>query len=333
MNRFLMILAGILFAGVLYAQTHATYPTEDVFVRDPFILTNFELKEYYLYRTAMIDGEDGRKRSGVEMLVSKDLKNWTGPQTVFITPDDNWITGRIWAPEVHEYRGKYYLFATMNSNVEWKKRKEGWPAYTFRGTQIFWSDSPGGPFKAFGKKIPHTPMDRMALDGTLWVEDDKPYMIYCHEWVQIEDGTMELVQLKEDLSDVAGLSLTLFNASAAAWSTGHHYEDGAVSYVTDGCFLYRTKENRLLMIWSSFKDGSYAIGIAESLTGKVAGPWKQQEKPLFEKNGGHGMLFRDLSGRLLLTFHSPNSPSGSERANIYEVIDEGDTLSLGDRVQ
>jgi len=42
-------------------------------------------------------------------------------------------------------------------------------------------------------------MDRMAFDGTLWVEEGQPYMIYCHEWVQVEDGTMELVELAPDL--------------------------------------------------------------------------------------------------------------------------------------
>ncbi|MFR6419834.1 MAG: hypothetical protein ACLUOK_19850 [Parabacteroides distasonis] len=45
-------------------------------------------------------------------------------------------------------------------------------------------------------------------------------MIYCHEWVQIADGSMELVRLTDDLSAPVGNSLTLFHASAAPWSTG-----------------------------------------------------------------------------------------------------------------
>jgi hypothetical protein len=40
----------------------------------------------------------------------------------------------------------------------------------------------------------------MTLDGTLWVEDELPYMVFCHEWVQIKDGTVESVRLKDDLS-------------------------------------------------------------------------------------------------------------------------------------
>lgn len=301
---------------------------KDLYVRDPYIVTDHDNKVYYLYKSIPASSNTPNKATGVELYKSKDLKRWQGPYTVFTTPADNWITGVIWAPEVHYYRGKYYLFATMNSDIEWKKQRASFPNYFFRGTQIFHADKPEGPFLPFDNKEPHTPMDRMALDGTLWVEDGIPYMIYCHEWVQIEDGTMELVQLEKDLSKPVGESVTLFNASVAPWSTGNKQGDGTVTYVTDGCFLYRTKKGKLLMIWSSFKNGKYAIGIAESTTGKVKGPWKQQTDLLFEEHGGHGMLFKTLEGKLMLTFHGPNSPGGSERMKIFEVEDAGNTLLL-----
>ena len=265
---------------------------------------------------------------GVEAYKSKDLKNWEGPVRVFTAPVDNWITGEVWAPEVHAYNGKYYLFATLNSSIEWKKEQERWPKYTFRGTQIFVSDTLEGPFLPLGK-TPHTPMDQMALDGTLWVEEGQPYMIYCQEWVQTIDGAMALLELSPDLSVPKGNPVTLFHASAAPWSTGSAQGEFPVTaYVTDGCYLYRTKTGKLLMIWSSYMQGRYAIGIAESVTGKVSGPWKHQEEPLFTKDGGHGMIFRTFDGRLCITFHQPNWPGGKERAHIFEVEDKGDTLRL-----
>jgi hypothetical protein len=169
----------------------------------------------------------------------------------------------------------------------------------------------------------------MCLDGTLWVEDKVPYMIYCHEWVEVKDGEMCLVPLKKDLSEPAGQPVRLFCASAASWSTGSNAANPAdKTYVTDGCFLYKTKDGKLLMIWSSFKNGSYAIGIAESVTGKVHGPWRQQKDLLFDSHGGHGMIFRHFDGRLCLVFHAPNSPGGSERAHIYELEDVGTSLRL-----
>lgn len=82
------------------------------------------------------------------------------------------------------------------------------------------------------------------------------------------------------------------------------------------------------MIWSSFMNGEYAIGIAKSSTGKITGPWIQQSEPLFDKNGGHGMIFRSFDGKLYITFHQPNSPEGQERAKLFELEDTGETLRL-----
>jgi Glycosyl hydrolases family 43 len=51
--------------------------------------------------------------AGVRAWTSKDLVNWQGPKTIFRTPSDIWgdiRTAGIWAPEMHYYKGKYYLF-------------------------------------------------------------------------------------------------------------------------------------------------------------------------------------------------------------------------------
>lgn len=299
-----------------------SYDLEDIYIRDPYILADSESGWYYLYRTSSSKNADGVAIGGVELFRSRDLKKWTGPQKVFTVPEDNWITGPVWAPEVHYYKGKYYLFATLNSHLTWKKKKDDWPAYTFRGTQIFYADKPEGPFLPFDR-IPHTPMDYMALDGTLWEEEGKPYMVYCREWVEVVDGTMELIELQPDLSSTVGRSMRLFCASDAPWAP-----DDRPSYVTDGCFLYKTKTGKLLMIWSSFAETGYVVAIAESTTGKVAGPWKQQPELLMHENGGHGMLFRTFDGRLCLVLHQPNSPGGQERARLFEIEDRGDTLRI-----
>lgn len=319
LSAILLFLTG----GLLPVCGQSMRNISDIPLRDPYIVADAKSGYYYMYYSSSIDGV-----GSVEACKSKDLKNWEAPIRVFTAPADNWATGVVWAPEVHAYKGKYYLFATMNSDLEWKKALKGWPKYTFRGTQLFVSKNPEGPFLPMGK-TPHTPMDQMALDGTLWVEDGRPYMVYCQEWVQTVDGKMVLQELKPDLSGPKGSQLTLFHASAASWSTGSAPGDFPfTSYVTDGCFLYRTKTGKLLMIWSSYMHGQYAIGIAESVTGKVSGPWKQQPQPLFIKDGGHGMIFKTFDGRLCLTFHQPNWPGGKERAHIFEIEDKGETLGL-----
>ena len=164
------VAAFILAASTAAVASAATTELENIRIRDPFILTDNKTGQYYMYRTSDSIAADGQVFGGVEMFRSKDLRTWEGPEPVMRIPGDNALTGTVWAPEVHRYNGRYYLFATINSDIEWKKRKEGWGEYTWRGTQIFHADRPEGPFRPFSKFVT-TPMDWMALDGTLWVED------------------------------------------------------------------------------------------------------------------------------------------------------------------
>ncbi|MGO4369553.1 glycoside hydrolase, partial [Paenibacillus sp. MCAF20] len=76
--------------------------------------------------------------------------------------------------------------------------------------------------------------------------------------------------------------------------------------VTDGPYLYHTENGELHMLWSSGSKTGYAIGIARSESGKIEGPWLQDETPLFAEDGGHGMLFRTFEGQLMLSIHAPN---------------------------
>ena len=308
------------------AVSEAGTPTDSIYCRDPFIVADKSTKTYYLYRSSTTPEGLG----GVEAFTSKDLKTWSGPERVFTVPEDNFITGRVWAPEVHEYKGAWYLFATLNTDRTWAEGVAGWPAFTYRGTQIFKADSPAGPFLPLGKELT-TPKEYMALDGTLWVEDGVPYMVFCHEWVQVIDGTFEVMPLKEDLSAAAGDPVVIFSASQAAWTTGGSYwtdKEGKKikSYVSDGNFVYRTKEGVLLILWSSFKNGKYAVAISRSASGKLAGPWTCDDEPIFEEDGGHPMVFRDFDGGLNITFHQPNS--GHSHPVILPLIDTGTTLEI-----
>jgi GH43 family beta-xylosidase len=302
---------------------------EEIRIRDPFIMSEPESRSYYMYASLSGGGEVGHK--GVQVYKSNDLLVWEGPVPVFIIPEGFWAEEMVWAPEVHKYNGRYYLFVTLTSDRK-LKQIDGRPEIVKRASQIFVSDSPEGPFEPFANK-PHTPSEWMSLDATLWVEDGQPYMIFCHEWIQTTDGTMEVVKLKKDLSATIGKPKTIFSARQAGWvrslgSVGSLYRGEAYEgYVTDGPFLFRTSAGKLMMIWSSFGEEKYAIGLAESISGKVSGPWKIVPEPLYRANGGHGMIFRDFDGRLLLVFHQPND-SPDERAKLFELEDTGSTIKL-----
>jgi hypothetical protein len=198
-----------------------------------------------------------------------------------------------------------------------------WEPRVKRGSQILVSDSPRGPFQPFANHAT-LPADMMTLDGTFWVEDGVPYMVFSHEWVQITDGRMEFMQLKDDLSDTVGDPHWMFQASDAPWSKK---SDTTGCHVTDGPYMYRSKTGKLMMVWSSFGTGGYEVGLAVSKSGKLAGPWAQQAGPLFDKDGGHPMLFQRFDGQLMMILHTPNH-APAERAKLFEVEDLGDTLRL-----
>jgi hypothetical protein len=163
----------------------------------------------------------------------------------------------------------------------------------------------------------------MTLDATLWEEDGKPYIVYCHEWVQISNGTIEYMGLQGDLSETIGEPALLFRGSHGPWAVISATEG---CFVTDGPYLYRSKSDKLMMIWSGFGTGGYTVGLAISDSGKLAGPWRQQDEPLYEKDGGHGMLFTTFEGKLMMVLHSPNNRKA--QPHILELEDTGETLKI-----
>ena len=300
---------------------------DQIRIRDPFIVADESTRTYYMY--AQMENREDAREKGVEVYSSKDLKTWKGPDPVFTLPGDFWANHQVWAPEVHAYKGKYYLFVTLSNtdtlDTPRPVMSENWPKLVKRATQIFESDSPLGPFRAFENK-PHTPVDWSSLDGTLWVEDQIPYMVFCHEWTQIMDGTMELLELAEDLSAPVSEPVTLFRAGDAEWVNPLH----SFGKITDGPFLHKTGNGKLVMIWSSFGTQGYAIGQAISESGKIAGPWTQSDL-IFKENGGHGMIFRTFDEELVLLFHQPNV-GPLERAQMYLIEEENDRLVLISRL-
>lgn len=331
-----------LLAAVLTAQSPSPPPSlaapqshlalSDFYAHDPFILPDPVTKTYYLY-TAIGARQSPAGRAGVVAFKSADLKSWEGPRLVFSVPDNIWANPAdgAWAPEVHRYHGKLYMFITLHNNNKLLDEPmpvthpiyQGKPApLHLRGTQIFVADSPEGPFRLLGKGSA-TPAGFMALDGTFYVEDDVPYMVYAHEWIQVLDGTMEAIRLAPDLASSIGEPFYLFKASDAPWLSEQHATSAkARTYVTDGPFLYRTQNGKLLMLWSSYKDGLYMEALAYSVSGKLAGPWRQAA-PLVGEDSGHGMLFQTFDHQLMLVLHQPFREA---HAKLFQMRDTGDSI-------
>ncbi|MBQ9251922.1 MAG: family 43 glycosylhydrolase [Clostridia bacterium] len=263
--------------------------TEEINIRDPFVLLWKDT--YYLYGTR--GATCWGPATGFDVYQSQDLENWSAPQPCFENDGAFWATMNYWAPEVHPWRGAWYMFASFKSEEK------------HRGTAILRAESPAGPFQPWSEG-PVTPEDWECLDGTFYVDrQGRPWIIFCHEWVQVGDGEILAMPLTEDLKESAGEPRLLFRASEAAWAKEVHHSSGQTGYVTDGPFLWRDENDRLLLLWSSLSETGYTQGLAISENGEVDGKFIQLP-PLFREDGGHGMLFRDKKGQLMLTLHRPN---------------------------
>lgn len=293
--------------------------TADIHIRDPFVLPDETEGLYYLFGTTDPDCWTGPGQ-GFDCFKSRDLCAWTGPMPAFRPRNGFWATTNFWAPEVHRVNGRFHMFASFKAD----KR--------YRGTQILVSDSAAGPYTALTDG-PVTPADWECLDGTLHIDRrGDPWMVFCHEWVQVHNGAIHAIRLSPDLTHPAGRPVFLFNASEAPWVRRAEWApEGSPRqfpvYVTDGPFLHRLASGVLLLLWSSVGAAGYAMGIARSETGDVTGPWCQVAEPLWARDGGHGMLFRAFDGRLLLTLHTPNR-TPDERPIFVEIEETADGIRL-----
>lgn len=295
-------------------------PLDSIRLSDPAILADTATMTYYMTGT------------GGMLWTSRDLRLWDGPFAIAQTDPEGWMGPRpmIWAAELHQYKGKYYYFATFTNrnkvSCEYRGRK-----IERRASQVMVADSARGPYRPFGDAA-YLPADRPTLDGTFWVDSDGlPYMVFCGEWLANWNGTIEKIQLKEDLSGVVGEPSILFRASDSPWS--REREDGRVTFnkVTDGPWLFRTGTGRLGMLWTSWIYKDYTQGVAYSLTGTLDGPWMQEPEPITPPNYGHSMLFQTFDGRWMMSVHShkENAQGRYERTpHLFPVDLSGDKLRV-----
>lgn len=285
----------------------------DIHIRDPFVLPIEAEQQYYLYGTTGAEAWT-KSAQGIDYYTSTDLQNWEGPFPAFRPPAGFWADRNFWAPEGHAYRGRYYMFVSFKA--------EG----VCRGTQILAADSPRGPFLPISDG-PATPRDWECLDGTLFVDaDDQAWIIFCHEWVQVGDGEVRALRLSADLTSTIGEPELLFSASEAPWAQEIDSK-GRKGYVTDGPWMHRLANGDLLMLWSSFGEGGYTVGVAKSDLGNVLGSWQQQPKPLYAGDGGHCMVFRTFDEQLFLAYHRPN-PSPDERPYFVPLQENESSLAI-----
>ncbi len=283
-----------------------------IYCRDPFIMS-YEGK-YYLYTRA--------ESSGIECRVSENLITWSDPINVLTPPDDFYGVGdSFWAPECHYYNGNFYIFTAVELKTSGR-----------RVISSYVSDSPLGPFTE--PAILYQSNNRDFLDATLYIDENKqPWLVFACDWNTEDDktGKMYCAKLNDNLSALISTPKLMFNAKEPNWNS---------HAVTDAPFMYTTANGKLLMLWSGFatKGRGYVVAVSESETGKVdashswfSSGWIHHDELLFDKDGGHGMIFKTFEGELMLALFTPNeSKTETNRPHlaILELEEKDDMLYL-----
>ena len=299
----------------------------DLSMSDPFIIPDPETKTYYLTST------------GGRLYKSKDLVWWEGPYNI-INTEDSWLKGMPAAAEIHKIGDWYYYAGTWNDHSDLIQQVPRRYNVPHNQTILLRSKNIEGPYEIFteDRNYDYQPREWDCIDGTLYEEDGKIYMIFVHEWTQIIDGTMDYIELSSDLSqNISEWPVTMFRATENP-SVKEMNSLGEATFgrklpgwVTDGPQMFRTQTGKLGMLWSGWGDERYLQLVCYSESGTIAGPWVQEPKPFLGNNSGHGMLFRTFEGKLMYVVHHVEG-NGPRKPQYWNVDDSGDKLVLLDQI-
>ena len=307
-----------------------TVSFEELSMSDPYIYPDPETRTYLL------------TSSGGRMWKSADLKTWTGPYNI-IDIKGLWLekAGFVAAAEIHKIGDWYYYAGTWSDHADLIQQVPRRYNVPHNQTYLLRSDKPEGPYTSFAitPGYDYEPREWDCIDGTLYEENGKVYLVFVHEWTQIIDGTMDYVELAPDLSlTMSPKPVTLFRASELP-CCGEMNGLGEATFglkmpgwVTDGPQLFRTQTGKLGMLWSTWGKERYLQAVCYSESGTIAGPWVQEPEPFLANNSGHGMLFRTFEGKLVYIVHHAEG-DGPRKPEMWNVDDSGDKLILLNRFQ
>ena len=299
----------------------------DLSMSDPFIIPDPETQTYYLTST------------GGRLYKSKDLIWWEGAYNI-INVENSWLKGMPAAAEIHKIGDWYYYAGTWNDHSDLIQQVPRRYNVPHNQTIVLRSKNIEGPYEIFteDRNYDYQPHEWDCIDGTLYEENGKIYMIFVHEWTQIIDGTMDYIELSSDLSKtISDWPVTMFRASENP-SVKEMNGLGEATFgrkmpgwVTDGPQMFRTQTGKLGMLWSGWGDERYLQLVCYSESGTIAGPWIQEPKPFLGNNSGHGMLFRTFEGKLIYLVHHVEG-NGPRKPQYWNVDDSGDKLVLLDQI-
>ncbi len=306
----LILCAGLSLHALNTLTLNAGNLRSDISLSDPFIMADTQTGMYYMTGT------------GGGVWTSLDLEMWEGPVYPIGGNKNHWISEKpgVWAPEIYKHGQYYYMLPTLiNRDIIIDDAN-----HVRRAVHVLRSDAPEGPYNLIpGGDETYVPAEKSTLDGSLFEDTNgNLYLIYCHEWIQNKNGTVEYIPLKDDLTGTIGEGHVMIRAKEGKFNT---------SSVTDGPFLFYTQTGKLGMLWTSWRGENYVECVAYSESGTLDGPWIHENLPIAPDQHGHGNLFKTFDGKLLLSIHSNENIDYANQIfirhpQLFLMDDSGDKL-------
>jgi beta-xylosidase len=227
------------------------------------------------------------------ILHSRDLVNWEVVGAVFQKRPE-WSTGSYWAPEISEYRGRFFIY--------YAARKKGGPLCVAVAT----ARRPQGPYTDHG---PLVCQEVGSIDGfPVTDENGERYLLWKEDGNSVSKPTPIWSQrLSADGTRLVGERRELFH-NDQAWEKHASLPYGDL---VEGPAVVRHNGWFYIFYSGNFccaRECNYMIGVARSR--KLLGPWeKNPSNPIMRGNEtwkcpGHGTIVSDQRGRDFLLYHA-----------------------------
>ena len=292
--------AGV-FAAIPTANTQATQATPVQFTNplgagaDPWVMQWNGM--YYLTRSngnsVWIDRATNLEEIHSSTPESESVRVWTAPTGTM-------YSGQIWAPELHQINGKWYIYVAASDGTNANHRMH-----------VLERDA-ADPFGAFiykGKIAPAT--DRWAIDGTIFEWQGAMYFVWSG-WPGSTDGQQNLYIAQMDTPWSLSTNRVLLSSPQYSWEkNGLPINEGPEILIHDG-------ELHIIYSASGYWTNQYSLGrLTHNGAGSLlsAATWTKASLPVFAATSqvtgpGHASFTKSPDGREdWIVYHAHANPT------------------------
>lgn len=287
------------------AETYVNPVGGDIRMGDPFV--SFYDGRYTLVGTNYQDG--------FRAFTSGNLVDWQ-PAGVIWRDETGACRGSYWAPEIHAWRGQFYLVFSCQMDLS-----SGSRGYRL-GLAV--ADRVTGPYRTVA--LPWFEDFGSNIDAHVFIDADRPYLFF--DKVGATDGVIwgQLFAVELDPTLERALDEPVFVSGASQpWE-----KPGSRNETNEGAFVFK-RGGRYYLTYSGngYRDPDYGIGYQTAAS--PLGPWtKSQDNPVLardEASGvsgpGHSSMVPSPDGtELFIVYHAhgdPAQPGSGRTVNIDRV--------------